>query len=138
MEKKTVNRKEFHYLLLKFLQKHRLSHIFYDCSIKYKMDILKKESTIWWKYYRDYDINKEDDFSTHLYKCIDIYCNGIFGQSLTFIGVYNGDISGFFNSIPGTFYFNEGQYSWRNFWGRYAYLWYNEVKGIKFKDNGNN
>lgn len=128
MEKKTVNRKEFHYLLLKFLQKHRLSHIFYDCSIKYKMDILKKESTIFWKHYRDYNINKEDDFSTHLYKCIDIYCNGF----------YDGDISGFFNSIPATFFFYEGQYSWRNFWKRYSSLWHNETDGIKFKDNGNN
>ena len=137
MEKKTVNRKEFHYLLLKFLQKHRLTHIFYDCSIKYKMDELEKKNFFWWKCYRDYNINKEDDFSTHLYKCIDIYCNELYGNGITFIGLYDGDISGFFNSIPGTFYFNEGQYSWRNFWGSYANLWYNEVKGIKF-DNGNN
>ena len=137
MEKKTVNRKEFHYLLLKFLQKHRLTHIFYDCSIKYKMDELKEKNVIWWKYYRDYNINKEDDFSIHLYKCIDIYCNGLCVNGITFIGQFQGNISGFFNSIPATFYFNEDPYSWRNFWRSYAELWYNEVNGIKF-DNGNN
>lgn len=135
MENKIVNRKEFHYLLLKFLQKHRLAHKFYDYSIKYKMDILKKESTIYWKYYRDYNINKEDDFSTHLYKCIDIYCNGLYLNGITFIDLYDGNISGFFNSIPATFFFYE---DWKNFWKRYSSLWYNETKGIKFKGNGNN
>jgi hypothetical protein len=107
MENKTVNRKEFHYLLSKFLQKHRLAHIFYDCSIKYKMDELEKKNFFWWKCYRDYNINKEDDFSTHLYKCIDIYCNELYVNGTTFIGLYDGDISGFFNSIPATFFFYE-------------------------------
>jgi hypothetical protein len=102
------------------------------------MDELEKKNFFWWKCYRDYNINKEDDFSTHLYKCIDIYCNELYGNGITFIGLYDGDISGFFNSIPGTFYFYEGQYSWRNFWKRYSSLWHNETDGIKFKDNGNN
>lgn len=132
-DKASVNRKEFHYLLIKFLQKYRISHIFYDCSIRFKFSTT--EGANYTRVYNKFKFRKEDSFSEHLYKCIDVYCYGGNTSSDRYIEMYWGSISGFFQLIPATFYFTDNRYTWRGFWEKYSEEWIKEVGAIKFKDD---
>ena len=76
MEVLIVNRKQFHFLVIKFLMEHRL------------LDRWFKDSRAGTNR-REYD-----DFSDYLYSCIDIYTSK---EKL-----YSGCIYGFFRFIPAT------------------------------------
>ena len=126
LEKKTVNRKEFHYLLAKFLMKHRLSQRFYNTSLEYKTNKCSPYNFN----YEKYNFSEKEDFSTHLYKCIDIYTKegNVYGQP--YIDVYyRGGIHGFFSLVPSTF-----EKDYITFWRRYSDLWRDATFGIKFED----
>lgn len=103
IKEKKINRKQFHYLLCKFLLEKRVIKRFYDSSIKYKltnMELRRAYSDI----YRECNFSKEDTVSEHLYKCIDVYCNGKDGLHRPYIDkYYNGSIRGFFSLLPSTF-----------------------------------
>lgn len=94
---KTVNKKQFHYLLIKFLMKKRLLHDFISISRKYKLSESYKNTYRGTKFVENF--SEDDDASTHLYKCIDVYVeNNILGNRNN--NLYHGTILGFFRYLP--------------------------------------
>jgi len=127
IKEKKINRKQFHYLLCKFLLEKRVIKRFYDSSIKYKlrnMELGRAYSNI----YREYNFSKEDTVSEHLYKCIDVYCNGKDFRHTPYIDVYyHGSIRGFFSLLPSTF--DEDYYF---FWKKISDEWSNMTYDVQY------
>ena len=61
----TVNRKQFHFLLVQFLAENRLTKKWYEDSVNFKKGDVGRQYI-----YQKYKFGEGDDFSTHLYKCI--------------------------------------------------------------------
>lgn len=123
----TVNRKQFHYLLVRFLQKHHLQKLWFNDSKDYKRCDTARVGT-----YNKYGLTLEENYSDFLYKCIDIYIGeAIFTTGLQF---YGNSIRGFFRFIPA----GGCSHNWNIFWERYSSLWEKETSGIDIayeKDN---
>lgn len=117
MEKCSVNKKQFHFLLVQFLAKHRILQKWYEESKKYKLEDKSRINT-----YRKYHMGEGDDFSTFLYKCIDIYI----GETGF---MYGGCIYGFFSFIPSG---GIDGHAWVDFWRHYSKLWEKETRFIKY------
>ena len=135
IKEKTVNRKQFHYLLCKFLLERGLTKRFFDSSLRYKLESIERK----WEYhmlYRRYGFSEHDTFSEHLYKCIDIYCkerNESLSLKPKYIDrYYGGTICGFFSLIPATFYED-----YVSFWKSISNEWGIVTENIKF-DYGHN
>ena len=117
MEDYTVNRKQFHFLLVQFLAENRLTKRWYKESIDFKKKDYNRRNT-----YLKYNMSEDDDFSTHLYKCIDLYI----GETGDF---YERSIYGFFRYIPsGGCDFGT---SWVDFWKYYSDKWENKYYNVK-------
>ena len=117
MEDYTVNRKQFHFLVVQFLAENRLTKRWYKESIDFKKKDYNRRNT-----YLKYNMSEDDDFSTHLYKCIDLYI-GETGNS------YRRSIYGFFRYIPsGGCDFGT---SWEDFWKHYSNKWENKYHNVK-------
>lgn len=126
-----VNRKQFHYLLTKFLLEKRLTKRFYDSSIQYKLKTMEQGQT-YGEIYKKYNFSLDDTFSEHIYKCIDVYTQDKFPTSERFINwYYGGSICGFFRLVPSTFIED-----YEPFWHGIAIEWENMTEHIKF-DYGN-
>ena len=122
-----VNRKQFHYLLCKFMKKHKIMDRFYNDSMEYKNSMGMK---CYPSLYEEFKINSTDSFSEHLYKCIDIYCYG-FNEGKRYLNdYYYGKIYGFFRLVPATF--RDG---WESFWQKISNKWADEVDMLYFKDD---
>ena len=113
----TVNRKQFHFLLVQFLAENRLTKKWYEDSVTYKKQDTSRRSL-----YQKYKFGEGDDFSTHLYKCIDLYI----GETG---GFYNHCIYGFFRYIPsGACDFGT---DWNDFWKKYSNKWEEKYYFVK-------
>lgn len=100
---KTVNKKQFHYLLIKFLMKKNLLRDFVSTSRKYKLSESYKNTYRGTKFIVIF--SEDDDASTHLYKCIDVYVeNNIIKKNNN---LYHGTILGFFRYLPSGVPFSE-------------------------------
>ena len=110
IKKEKVNRKQFHYLLSKFLMEKGLAKKFFDYSLRFKL-----QSNSYSEMFKKYNFSKNDTFSEHLYKCIDIYCNekDKVTKKRWIDGYYHGNIHGIFRLIPATF-----DEDYASFWGK--------------------
>jgi len=130
IKEKKVNRKQFHYLICKFLLERGLTKRFFDSSLRYKLKAIE-QGKAYHMTYRKHNFSKHDTFSEHLYKCIDIYCgerDEYFSKKSKFIDqYYGGTICGFFRLIPATF-----DEDYVSFWKSISDQWEKETKGIKF------
>jgi hypothetical protein len=134
IKEKTVNRKQFHYLICKFLLERGLTKRFFDSSLRYKLKTIE-QGKAYYRLYKKYNFSKHDTFSEHLYKCIDIYCGerDVCFSTRPFIDLYyGGTICGFFRLVPATF-----DEDYVSFWQSISIQWEKETKGIKF-DYGHN
>lgn len=132
IKEKNVNRKQFHYLICKFLLEKGLAKKFYDYSMRYKLKTIEQGKDYFGIYVK-YEFQKPHSFSEHMYKCIDIYTNENNPIGRKYIDTYyNGFIHGFFRLIPATF---EEDYG--SFWKKVEDEWEKLTRGIKF-DDGNN
>ena len=135
IKEKTVNRKQFHYLICKFLLERGLTKRFFDSSLRYKLKTIE-QGKAYYMLYKKYNFSKHDTFSEHLYKCIDIYC----GEANEYLSIkpkyidlyYGGTICGFFKLIPATF-----DEDYVSFWKPISNEWAEQTKDIKF-DYGHN
>jgi hypothetical protein len=125
IKEKKINRKQFHYLLTKFLFEKRLAKRFYDSSIQYKLKSIE-QGRAYSEIYKKYNFSLDDTFSEHIYKCIDVYTQECFMGRF-----YGGSIYGFFRLLPSTF--DKDYYP---FWHKIALEWQKMTKHIKF-DYGN-
>ena len=126
MEKYTVNRQQFHFLLNQFLAKHRLQEKWFNASMSFKMQDTSRRST-----YERYNIKSIDNYNEHLYKCIDIYIREAVKHAYTY---YNGCIYGFFRFIPSGGC--DAGDTWDNFWKKYSDLWEEKTYDIKYSKDG--
>lgn len=116
-----VNKKQFHFLLVQFLAENRLTKRWFEDSVKFKKDDVGRQYM-----YQKYKFGEGDDFSTHLYKCIDLYI----GETGNF---YNHCIYGFFRYIPsGGCDFGT---DWDDFWQRYSNKWERKYYSVKHEIN---
>ena len=116
-----VNKKQFHFLLVQFLAENRLTKRWFEDSVKFKKDDVGRQYM-----YQKYKFGKGDDFSTHLYKCIDLYMR----ETGNF---YNHCIYGFFRYIPsGGCDFGT---DWDDFWQRYSNKWERKYYSVKHEIN---
>ena len=133
IKEKKVNRKQFHYLVTKFLLEKKVLHRFYDSSLRYKLKCLSVGRHAYRSMYEKYNFSNKDTLSEHIYKCIDIYCKERGEFSLSYLNTYyHGSIKGFFSLCPVTF--EEG---WEYFWRKISDEWMCKTQNIMF-DNGNN
>ena len=128
LKEKTGNRKQFHYLVSKFLMEKILMKKFYDASLEFKLN-----SIAFHDIHKKYKFSKNDKVSEHLYKCIDIYCNEreLATGRLYIDELYSHTIKGFFRLVPCTF-----DKEWY-FWERISDEWERKTRNIKF-DYGDN
>lgn len=117
MEEYTVNRKQFHFLLVKFLAENRLTKRWYEDSVNYKRNDTNRRNL-----YQKYKFGEGDDFSTHLYKCIDLYI----AETGNY---YNHCIYGFFRYIPSGGC--DGSGNWYTFWSEYSKKWEKKYYFVK-------
>ena len=124
MEKYTVNRKQFHFLLNQFLAKHRLQQRWFNASMNFKRKNYSRRYI-----YDRYGISDDDNYSEHLYKCIDLYIGETIKHEFT---SYNGHICGFFRFIPSGGVDDE---DWLGFWKKYSDIWEQETYNIGYDEN---
>ena len=128
MEKYTVNRKQFHFLLNQFLAEHRLKEKWLNASKSFKReDSLRKEI------YNKYGISEDDTYNEHLYKCIDIYIGETVVYGKYDYRLYRNCIYGFFRYIPSGGC-DSGD-TWDNFWKHYSDIWQNKTYSIGYDEN---
>ena len=122
----TVNRKQFHFLVNQFLAEHRLQQRWFNASTSFKMQDVSRKSI-----YEKYGIKPEDNYSEHLYRCIDIYIGeAVKGWNSSY---YNNGIYGFFRYIPSGGLDHE---NWDGFWKYYSDLWERKTYNIKYSEDG--
>ena len=128
MKEYTVNRKQFHFLLSKFLAEHRLQERWFNDSKSFKM---RDDSR--WNTYDKYGISSCDTYSEHLSKCIDLYI----GETCTpYCTLYSKSIYGFFRFIPSGGC--DGGDNWATFWKRYSDIWEDKTRYIYYEDDKGN
>lgn len=89
----SVNKKQMFALLYKFMLENRVVREWYWASIKFKTKSAYGRAK-WREVWNAHNITKDDDFKTHLEKCIDIY----FERDM-----YNHTVYGFFTHLPTSF-----------------------------------
>ena len=115
-----VNKIQFFYMLCSFMKQHGIWKLFYEQSMQSKVDAESMSIGVY-NYIKRYNFSRNESFSRHLLKCIDVYIDGI--------GSYNG-IHGFFSFIPSGIGRNS---DWGGFWKEYSDKWGKITEGIKFK-----
>jgi hypothetical protein len=123
-ELKFVNRKQFHYLLTKFLYEHRLHDVWFQESRDFKIEL----GGIGFAMLTKYGLKKEDNFNVYLYKSIETYITERKAYNL-----YDGTIRGFFRFIP------SGGLSgkrWYLFWSPISKIWEEKYRNVRYKYNG--
>ena len=97
-----MNKKQFKFLVNKFIKENGLSEKWYHDTINHRSS---RHHHIDVKY----GLKDDDDFSTRLEKCVEIY-----------VGMhpahYGNSISGFFRYIPSSF----DEVDWESFWKKYS------------------
>jgi hypothetical protein len=128
MKEYTVNRKQFHFLLDKFLAEHRLKEKWFNASMSFKMQDTLRRST-----YERYNIKSIDNYNEHLYKCIDIYIGEAVNKNKKEYRLYRNCIYGFFRFIPSGGC-DSGD-SWETFWKNYSDIWQEKTYNIGYDEN---
>lgn len=126
MEKYTVNRKQFHFLLDKFLAEHRLKEKWFNTSKSFK-----RENSFSKGIYDKYGISEDDTYNEHLYKCIDIYIGETVKKNK--YSLYDNCIYGFFRFIPSSGC--DSGNSWESFWKNYSDIWQEKTYNIGYDEN---
>ena len=110
---KSVNRKQFIFLLIQFMMENRIQKEWFEKS---KASKFSSKRSYYQPYYDKISLSKYDDFKTHLSKCVDIYINNTCSNNS--YCYYDGTIRGFFRFIPSSF-----MYQWKGFWHRISEKW---------------
>ena len=101
------------------MMENNIAREWFEESKSYKLSARYKH--IFPKYFEIGKFDKNDDFKTHLEKCIEVYVGGA-------LDFYNGCIYGFFRHIPTSF---EYLFSASN-WSRISKKWEEKYRHIKF------
>ena len=123
----SVNKKQMFALLYKFMLENRIARDWYKMSIEFKT---KNEygRAAWKGVWDAHNITEDDDFKTHLEKCIDIY----FERDR-----YAHTVYGFFTHIPTSFSCTAMRIR-GNKWTNIADKWKSKYGYIKLNINDEN
>lgn len=127
----SVNKKQFFAILYKFMLENRIHKEWFEKSMNYKL-----HTNAWGDYWRKFNFNENDDFKTHLEKCIDVYIENT-KESIHSKPQYHfkgkQSIYGFFRFIPSSF----DTPNWtRSKWCEISDKFENLYCHTKFEDNG--
>jgi len=117
MSEYVVNRKQFHYLVVKFLYEHRIASLWFKETINGRFSRSNRQI-----YTSRYQFKKDDTFDEYLYKCIDMYMDNCQYR-------YDWSIYGFFRWIPVTCVSTE---KWNNLFAHYSAIWEKKYRNVKY------
>lgn len=120
-----VNKKQLFSLIYKFMLENNIHREWFINSKEHKFKILNRNRIYGIKFYKD------DDFKTHLEKCIDVYI-----YNINRYRGYGGYIYGFFRYIPSCFDYPYHEVNGKlSKWGRISEKWEDKYKHTIYLEN---
>lgn len=126
-----VNKRQLFSLIYKFMLENNIHREWFINSKEHKFYSISKEYPV--KMYTVYGVTfcDDDDFKTHLEKCIDVYIYNINRYS-----GYGGCIYGFFRYIPSCFDYPYHEVNGKlSKWGRISEKWEDKYKHTIYLEN---